>query len=59
MCITTKRVADYFRIGAVLDGEAEHDRAVAGVGVGLRVRFMVCEEKLADPAIGDRLNVQV
>src|SRR5215813_6987392 len=43
---------DCLGIGAVLDGDREHDRGVTRVHVGGRVRLMVRQKQLADRAVG-------
>jgi hypothetical protein len=49
--ITAKRTADYLRIGAVPNRDAERDRGVAGVGVGCAITFVIAEKQLPDRAV--------
>src|SRR5205807_6271314 len=51
LTVAAQGSANCFGIGTVLNREREHDRAVPGVRVCLRVGFMIIQEQLAYAAI--------
>jgi hypothetical protein len=48
VAIATERATKRFRVGTVLNRNAECDRAIARVGVGGRVTLVIAQEQLAD-----------
>jgi hypothetical protein len=60
MAVPTKRFADRFEIGATLERDRAHDRAVARRGIGRRVVFLwFCKKISASRPSGKRPIVQV
>src|SRR5262249_42281885 len=56
IAVPAERLANRFRVSAVLTGKRKNDRTIAGVGVGCGVAFVVIQKQFADATISVAAN---